>query len=71
MNLQPMPLTASWTHTGVRTGFEVLFTNSTGLHGCEDVDFESSAVTNTLPVHRIPFTVGSAVEVPAPATRDR
>lgn len=30
------------------------------LTGCVDVDFESSAVTNTLPVHRIPFVPGGA-----------
>ncbi len=35
------------------------------LDGCEDVDFESSAVTNTLPVHRIPFVADETVEVPA------
>ncbi|MDX3006342.1 putative glycolipid-binding domain-containing protein [Kribbella solani] len=128
MYLQPLPPTASWTHTGLRTGFEVLFSAGTALHGhtsareggsawyvgyqvdvdsgwrtqsvhavnrtaagehtvalartpdahwivdglhrpdlggCEDVDFESSAVTNTLPIHRISFTAGTPVEVPA------
>lgn len=39
------------------------------LDGCVDVDFESSAVTNTLPVHRIDFTVGTSVEVPAAFVR--
>jgi hypothetical protein len=35
------------------------------LDGCQDVDFESSAVTNTLPVHRLPFVLGETFEVPA------
>jgi hypothetical protein len=35
------------------------------LDGCRDVDFESSAVTNTLPVHRLPFDPGMTVDVPA------
>lgn len=115
MHLRALPPAASWTHTGARTGFEVLFTREgrlrgrTAAHendaiwyvgyeitigtdwttqtvsavsstiaadhelaltrsrdgrwtvngvlrpdldGCQDVDFESSAVTNTLPVHR-------------------
>jgi len=39
------------------------------LDGCSDVDFESSAVTNTLPVHRLPFVVGEPVEAPAAYVR--
>lgn len=39
------------------------------LDGCVDVDFESSAVTNTLPIHRIDFVPGRAVEVPAAFVR--
>jgi uncharacterized protein len=35
------------------------------LDGCVDVDFESSAATNTLPLHRVPFVPGEAIEVPA------
>ncbi|MER7251474.1 putative glycolipid-binding domain-containing protein [Kribbella sp. NPDC000426] len=35
------------------------------LDGCLDVDFESSAVTNTLPIHRLPFVVGATYDVPA------
>jgi hypothetical protein len=35
------------------------------LAGCQDVDFESSAVTNTLPIHRLPFVLGETFEVPA------
>src|SRR4051794_17129167 len=31
------------------------------LTGCVDVDLESSAVTNTLPVHRLDFVAGRAV----------
>ncbi|MFI5694563.1 putative glycolipid-binding domain-containing protein [Kribbella sp. NPDC051586] len=128
MQLKSMPRAASWTHGGVRTGFEVLFVDghrlrgrtsaregpstwfvgyeidvdedwltrtvhaagSTAsgdrevalergadgrwsvdgsarpdLDGCLDVDFESSAVTNTLPIHRLPFVVGETLEVPA------
>ena len=39
------------------------------LDGCVDVDFESSAVTNTLPIHRLDFTVGRGVDVPAAFVR--
>ncbi|MEU4191195.1 putative glycolipid-binding domain-containing protein [Kribbella sp. NPDC026611] len=39
------------------------------LDGCADVDFESSAVTNTLPVHRLPFTVGETVAASAAFVR--
>jgi uncharacterized protein len=39
------------------------------LNGCVDVDFESSAVTNTLPVHRIEFEEGATVRVPAAFVR--
>jgi hypothetical protein len=39
------------------------------LDGCVDVDFESSAVTNTLPIHRVDFGVGVAVNVPAAFVR--
>ena len=35
------------------------------LSDCKDVDFESSAVTNTVPIHRIEFVVGVPVDVPA------
>jgi uncharacterized protein len=35
------------------------------LDGCVDVDLESSAVTNTLPIHRLEFAEG--VPVPSPA----
>ena len=35
------------------------------LTGCVDVDLESSAVTNTLPVHRIDFVSGRTVTVAA------
>jgi len=33
------------------------------LDGCADVDFESSAVTNTLPLHRAHFTINKPVDV--------
>jgi len=39
------------------------------LDGCVDVDFESSAVTNTLPVHRLDFIAGVGVDVPAAFVR--
>lgn len=39
------------------------------LDGCVDIDFESSAVTNTLPIHRIDFVMGQAVDVPAAFVR--
>ena len=39
------------------------------MDGCQDVDFESSAVTNTLPIHRLPFEVGQTLEVPAAFVR--
>ncbi|WP_100813511.1 putative glycolipid-binding domain-containing protein [Microbacterium lacus] len=39
------------------------------LDGCVDVDFESSAVTNTLPIHRLDFIVGASVDVPAAFVR--
>jgi uncharacterized protein len=33
------------------------------LDGCSDVDFESSAVTNTFPIHRLDFVEGKVFEV--------
>lgn len=39
------------------------------LDGCDDVDFEASAVTNTLPLHRLDFIVGVGVDVPAAFVR--
>lgn len=136
MRLTTLPGGASWTHTGVRAGFEVAFfrvlsgghrlTGHTTAHesaalwsvgydvsvdrswttvavqassltntgrsevtlarddagrwtvngeprpeldGCVDVDFESSAVTNTLPVHRLDFIEGVGVDVPAAFVR--
>jgi hypothetical protein len=35
------------------------------LDGCVDIDLESSACTNTLPVHRLALDVGEAGESPA------
>ena len=35
------------------------------LDGCLDVDLESSAVTNALPVHRLDLDVGGAADAPA------
>jgi hypothetical protein len=39
------------------------------LDGCFDVDFETSAVTNTLPLHRVEFVKGVGVDVPAAFVR--
>jgi hypothetical protein len=39
------------------------------LDGCVDVDLESSAVTNTLPIHRIEFPPGEVVPCPAAYVR--
>ncbi|WP_223624409.1 putative glycolipid-binding domain-containing protein [Microbacterium sp. EST19A] len=130
MRLSPLPPEASWTHRGVRDGFEVVFLRSAGdghrlvghttaneesvlwsvgydvtldaawrtvavhattltaaggrevaltrdaadrwvvdgeprpdLDGCADVDFESSAVTNTFPIHRLDLVEGKAFDV--------
>ena len=35
------------------------------LDGCLDVDLESSALTNTLPVHRLELAAGARAEAPA------
>jgi hypothetical protein len=136
MILSDLPPLAAWRHTGVRTGYEVLFTDlkTTGcrlrgattaveagvawsvryrldldrhwrtrrvqadaatisgerrvslravggggwtvdgqsrpdLDGCVDVDFESSSVTNTVPVHRLGFSTGGPVSAPAAFVR--
>jgi hypothetical protein len=39
------------------------------LDGCFDVDLESSAVTNTLPLHRLGFVEGVGIDVPAAFVR--
>jgi uncharacterized protein len=39
------------------------------LDGCQDVDLESSAMTNTLPVHRLDLTLGAAAAAPAAYVR--
>ena len=39
------------------------------LDGCRDVDLESSAVTNTLPIHRSEFPPGRPVPCPAAYVR--
>lgn len=130
MRLSRLPVGASWTHQGARTGFEVVFFGPAGdghrlaghttanedaalwsvgydvtvdaawrtvavhattltaagsaevtltrddhdrwtvdgdlrpdLDGCADVDFESSAVTNTFPIHRLDFVGGEVIDV--------
>ena len=39
------------------------------LHGCLDIDLESSALTNTMPVHRLALTAGQAAACPAAYVR--
>jgi hypothetical protein len=39
------------------------------LDGCVDVDFESSSVTNTVPLHRLQFRIGEPVAAPAAFVR--
>jgi hypothetical protein len=39
------------------------------LDGCLDVDLESSACTNTLPVHRLALAVGEVAPAPAAYVR--
>lgn len=39
------------------------------LDGCVDVDLESSAATNTLPIHRLEFAPAQAVSCPAAYVR--
>ena len=39
------------------------------LDGCVDIDLESSAVTNTIPVHRLALAVGQGADVPAAYVR--
>jgi hypothetical protein len=41
------------------------------LDGCLDVDLESSAMTNTLPVHRMGLSVGARAPAPAAYVRAR
>jgi hypothetical protein len=39
------------------------------LEGCLDVDLESSASTNTIPIHRLDLAVGGSAEAPAAYVR--
>jgi hypothetical protein len=59
---------------------EIVLTNAGGawqvdgvpapeLTGCLDVDLESSAVTNTLPIHRLELAPGQRAEAPAAYVR--
>jgi hypothetical protein len=41
------------------------------LNGCLDVDLESSAMTNALPVHRLALTTGAVAQAPATYVRAR
>ena len=41
------------------------------LTGCVDVDLESSAMTNTLPIHRLAVEIGHEASVPAAYVRVR
>ena len=49
-----------WHVDGHRAGY---------LDGCLDVDLESSALTNTLPVHRLGLAAGTGAAVPAAYVR--
>ena len=42
---------------------------ATDLDGCFDVDLESSALTNALPVHRLDLQIGERAEAPAAYVR--
>ncbi len=44
-------------------------THRPDLDGCVDIDFESSVVTNTLPIHRLEFASGVELSVPAAFVR--
>ena len=46
-------------------GWVVDGTPAPGLHGCLDVDLESSSFTNALPIHRMRLDVGQAAKAPA------
>jgi hypothetical protein len=50
----------SWTVDG---------TKRPDLKGCLDLDLESSAVTNTIPIHRLTLSVGSSAQAPAAYVR--
>lgn len=52
-------------HSDGARGWLVNGTPAPELHGCLDVDLESSAFTNALPVHRLRLDVGRAADVPA------
>lgn len=52
--------TGSWLVNGER---------APGLDGCLDVDLESSAITNTLPVHRLGLATGEQADTPAAYVR--
>lgn len=75
-DLEPLPATAAWRHVGPREGTEVLVTEATvgghrltGHTTAVNVDLESSAVTNTLPVHRLSLPLGEPSDVPAAFVR--
>jgi hypothetical protein len=42
---------------------------STEIEGCFDVDLESSALTNALPIHRLHLQIGERAEAPAAYVR--
>jgi hypothetical protein len=42
---------------------------ATDLDGCFDIDLESSALTNALPIHRLDLQVGERAEAPAAYVR--
>jgi hypothetical protein len=52
-------------HREVDASWWVNGTRRPDLDGCLDIDLESSAVTNTFPVHRMALAVGESSEAPA------
>jgi hypothetical protein len=57
MPFRAPPSTASWQHREARSGFEVAYFQ------------ESSAMTNTLPVHRLDLPTGAQAAAPAAYVR--
>lgn len=66
-----------WSESGTRAlraecddgGWSVDGVRRPDLDGCRDVDLESSAVTNTIPVHRLALAVGASASAPAAYVR--
>ena len=50
-------------------GWRVMNQPCADLDGCVDVDLESSAMTNTVPVHRLALSTGESAQAPATYVR--